>query len=170
MEKREFSYTVDGNVNWYNHYREHGWNFFKKPNIELPYDPEIPFLENLEFEKIHVPPMFTSALFTIAETWKRPKYPSTDKWIKMWYICTTECYSVTKKEQTNAICSDMDGQYWVKLVRQRESNIIWYCLHVESTKWYKWTYLQNRNRECRKQTYGYQGENGREVGKAILGR
>ena len=24
VEKREFSYTVDGNVNWYNHYREHG--------------------------------------------------------------------------------------------------------------------------------------------------
>ena len=64
--------------------------------------------------------MFTAALFTIAETWKQPKYPSTDKWIKMWYICTIECYSVTKKEQTNAICSDMDGQYWVKLVRESQ--------------------------------------------------
>ena len=32
-------------------------------------------------------PMFISALFTIAKTWKQPKCPSTDEWIKkMWYI------------------------------------------------------------------------------------
>ena len=32
-------------------------------------------------------PMFTAALFTIAKTWKQPKCPSTDEWIKkMWYI------------------------------------------------------------------------------------
>ena len=32
-------------------------------------------------------PMFIAALFTIAKTWKQPKYPSTDEWIKkMWYI------------------------------------------------------------------------------------
>ena len=31
--------------------------------------------------------MFIAALFTIAKTWKQPKYPSTDEWIrKMWYI------------------------------------------------------------------------------------
>ena len=31
-------------------------------------------------------------------------------------------------------------------VRQRKTNIVWYHLYVESKKWYKWTYLQNRNR------------------------
>ena len=31
-------------------------------------------------------PMFTGALFTIAKTWKQPKCPLTDEWIKMLYI------------------------------------------------------------------------------------
>ena len=42
--------------------------------------------------------MFTAALFTIARSWKQPKCPSRDKWIKkMWYIYTTEYYSAIKK-------------------------------------------------------------------------
>ena len=43
-------------------------------------------------------PMFIAALFTIAKTWKQPKCPPTDEWIKkMWYICTMEYYSAIKK-------------------------------------------------------------------------
>ena len=42
--------------------------------------------------------MFTAALFTIAKTWKQPKCPITDEWIKMWPIHTMEYYSVQKKE------------------------------------------------------------------------
>ena len=43
--------------------------------------------------------MFTAALVTIAKTWKQPKCPSTDEWIKkMWYISTKEYYSAIKKE------------------------------------------------------------------------
>ena len=54
-------------------------------------------------------PMFIAALFTIARTWKQPKCPLTEEWIKkMWYIYTMEYYS-TIKEQNNAICSNMDG-------------------------------------------------------------
>ena len=42
--------------------------------------------------------MFTAALFTIARTWKQPRYPSTDKWIKkLWYIYTMEYYSAIKR-------------------------------------------------------------------------
>ena len=44
-------------------------------------------------------PMFTEALFTMAKLWKQPKCPSTDKWIKMWYIYTTEYYSAVKKNK-----------------------------------------------------------------------
>ena len=52
--------------------------------------------------------MFIAALSTVAKTWKQPKCPSTDEWIrKMWYIHTVEDYSAIKKN--NAICSNMDG-------------------------------------------------------------
>ena len=41
--------------------------------------------------------MFIAALFTIAKTWKQPKCPSTDEWIKkMWHIYTMEYYSAIK--------------------------------------------------------------------------
>ena len=44
--------------------------------------------------------MFTAALFTIAKTWKQPKCPSTDEWIKkMWNIYTREYYSAMKKNE-----------------------------------------------------------------------
>ena len=43
--------------------------------------------------------MFIASLFTVAKTWKQPKSPSTDEWIKMWYIYTVEYYSATKKNE-----------------------------------------------------------------------
>ena len=44
--------------------------------------------------------MFTAALFTIARTWKEPKCPSTDEWIKkMWYIHTMEYYATIKRNK-----------------------------------------------------------------------
>ena len=45
--------------------------------------------------------MFIAALFTKAKTWKQPKCPSTEEWMKkMWYIYTMEYYSAIKKKET----------------------------------------------------------------------
>ena len=98
MEKRELSYTVAGNVNLY---METVWRHLRKLNIELPYDPAIPFLgiyqDKTFLEKDTCTHMFIAALFTIAKTWK-PKFPLTDEWIKkMWYIYTMEYYSAIKR-------------------------------------------------------------------------
>ena len=44
--------------------------------------------------------MFIAALFTIAKTWKQPKCPSIEEWIKQkWYIYTMEYYSAIKMNE-----------------------------------------------------------------------
>ena len=42
--------------------------------------------------------MLRAALFRITKTWKQPKHPSTDEWIKMWYVYTMEYYSAIKRD------------------------------------------------------------------------
>ena len=79
------------------------WRFLKKLKIELPYDATIPLLgiypQKTIIQKDIYTQMFTAALFTISRTWKQPKCPSTDEWIKkMGYIQTMEYYSAIKKE------------------------------------------------------------------------
>ena len=45
--------------------------------------------------------MFIAALFAIPKTWKQPKYPPTDEWIKkMWHIYTMEYYSAIKNNKS----------------------------------------------------------------------
>ena len=78
------------------------WRFLKNLKIELPYDPAIPLLgihpEKTIIQKETCTKMFIAALFTIARTWKQPKCPSTDAWIKkMWHIYTMEYYSAIKR-------------------------------------------------------------------------
>ena len=80
------------------------WRFLKKLKklkIELPYDPRIPLL-GIYPEKtiIQKESLFIAALFTIARTWKQPKCPSTDEWIKkMWHIYRMEYYSAIKRNE-----------------------------------------------------------------------
>ena len=71
------------------------WRFLKKLKILLPGDPAIPLLgiypEKTLIQKDTCTPVFIAALFTIAKTWKQPKYPLTDEWIKkMWCIYIME--------------------------------------------------------------------------------
>ena len=74
------------------------WRFLKKLEIELPYDPAIPLLGThnkvTRIERDMCTTMFITALLTIARTWKQPRCPSTNKWVKkLWRIYTME-YSV----------------------------------------------------------------------------
>ena len=67
------------------------WRFLKKLKIELPYDPVIPLLsmypKKTIIQKDTCTQMFIAALFTIAKTWKQPKCPKTDDWLKnLWHI------------------------------------------------------------------------------------
>ena len=78
------------------------WRFLKKLKIELPYDPAIPLLgiypEKTTIQKESRTTMFTAALFTIARTWKQPKCPSTDEWIKkLGNIYAMEYYLAIKR-------------------------------------------------------------------------
>ena len=47
--------------------------------------------------------MFAAALFTIARTWKQPRCPLTDEWIKLWYVYTMEYYSAIKRNAFESV-------------------------------------------------------------------
>ena len=77
------------------------WRFLKKLGMKPSCDPAIPLLgiypEVTKIEKDTCTPMFIAALFTIDRTWKQPRCPLTDEWIKkLWYIYTMEYYSAIK--------------------------------------------------------------------------
>ena len=106
MEKREPSYIFGGNANYYSHYGERCGDSLKKLEIELPYDPAIPLwgihTKEIRIERDTCTPMFIAALFIIARTWKQPRCPSADKWIrKLWYIYTVKYYSAIKTIHLN---------------------------------------------------------------------
>ena len=54
--------------------------------------------------------MFIAALFAVARTWKQPKCPLTEEWVKkIWYIHTMEHYSaIEKNEITPFVATWMD--------------------------------------------------------------
>ena len=105
------------------------WRFLKKLEIELPYDPAIALLdihtEEIRIERNTCTSMFTAALFTIARTWKQPRCPSADEWIrKLWYIYTMDYYSAVKKNAFESVL-----MRWMKLepiiqseVRKKNTN------------------------------------------------
>ena len=81
--------------------------FLKKLGIKPPYDPAIPLLgiypEETKIEKDTCIPLFIAALFITARTWKQPRCPLTDEWIKLWYIYTVEYYSAIKRNAFESV-------------------------------------------------------------------
>ena len=91
------------------------WQFLKILEIELPYDLAIPLLgihtEETRIERNMRTPMFITTLFIIARTWKQPRCPSADEWIrKLWYIYRMEYYSAIKKNTFESVL-----MRWMKL-------------------------------------------------------
>ena len=96
------------------------WRFFKKLEIELPYDPAIPsmgiYTKETRIERDMCTPML---MFTIARTWKQPRCLSADEWIrKLWYIYTMEYYSAIKKNTFESVL-----MRWMKLEPITQSEV-----------------------------------------------
>ena len=92
-------------------------------SVEIPlktgnrtaYNPAIPLLgihtEETRIERDTCTPMFIATLFITARTWKQPRCPSADEWIrKQWYIYTMEYYSAVKKNTFESVL-----MRWMKL-------------------------------------------------------
>ena len=109
------------------------WRFLKKlMKTKLYHDPAIPLLcihtEGTRIEKDMCTLVFITALFTIVRTWKQPRYPSADEWIRtLCYICTMEYYSAIKKNTFESVL-----MRWMKLepiiqseVRKKNTNTVY---------------------------------------------
>ena len=89
--------------------------------------------EETKIEKDTCIPLFIAALFTIARTWKQPRCPSTDEWIKkLWYIYTVEYYSVIERNTFESVL-----MRWTKLepiiqseVSQKEKDKYCILMHI----------------------------------------
>ena len=113
------------------------WRFLKKLEIELPYDPAIPLLgihtEETRRERDTCTPIFIAALFIIARTWKQPRCPSAEEWIrKLWHIYKMEYYSAIKNHTFESVL-----MRWMKLepiiqseVRQKEKHHYSLLMHI----------------------------------------
>ena len=87
--------------------------------------------EETRIERDMCTPMFIAALFIIARTWKQPRCPSADEWIrKLWYIL--EYYSAIKKNTFESVL-----MRWMKLepitqgeVSQKEKHQYSQLMHI----------------------------------------
>ena len=131
----QFLLSIGGNVNWHNHYGQQYGNSLKTSN-KIPHKPAIPlpgvYPDETIIQKDTYTPMFIAVLFTIVKTWKQPRCPSTDKWIKkLWYMYTMEYYSAIKmNEFESVVVRDEPGLlHRVKSERGKQISYINICIY-----------------------------------------
>ena len=131
MEKREPSYTVGGNVNWYSHYGEQYGGSLKILKIELPYDPAIPllgiYIEKTKLQKDTYTPMFIAAIYNSQDM--ETTLMSIDRGMgkeDVVHIYTMEYYPGIKKNEIMPFAATwMDLEIIIlSEVSQRKTNII----------------------------------------------
>ena len=115
--------------------------FLLKLGGHLPYDPAIPVLgiypETATILKDTYTPAFVASLSTIARTWKLPRYPPTDEWVKtIWCIHTVEYYSALKKEWIWVSSSEADelGAYYTERAKLSQKEKI---LYINADIWWR---------------------------------
>ena len=75
-------------------------------------------------------PLFIAALFTIARTWKQLRCPSTDEWIKLWYIYTMEYYSAIKRNTFESVIMKWLNLDQKEKVSQKEKDGYHILMHI----------------------------------------
>ena len=147
------------------------WRFLKKLEIELPYNPAIPLLgihtKETRVERDTCIPMFITALFIIASTWKQPRCPTAEEWIrKLWYMYTMEYYSAIWKECIWISTNEMDetGAYYAECSksskwRKKNSNTVYSCIYMEFRMMVTMTLYarQQKRHRCKAQSLGLCG-------------
>lgn len=109
------------------------WQFLKKLNIGLPYDPTVVLPDiNPNDLKTCVHPeactwMFITALFITFNDWKQPRYPSVGKWVnKLLQPCSQVLFS-TKKKSTTKLWKDMEKSKCILLNERNQTGKYLYC-------------------------------------------
>ena len=107
-------------------------------------------------------PNVVAALFAIARTWKQPRCPSTDEWIKeRWYVYTVEYHSAIKMNTFESVLMNLETIIQSE-VSQKEKSIIYQCVYMESRKMVLMELFarQQWRHRHREQTYGPGGMGG----------
>ena len=122
------------------------WKFLKKPKTEFPHDPTIP-IQSIYLGKKTIPwkdsctPMFIAAQLIIPKTWKQPKCPSTDEWVKkMLYVPTHTHNGILLRHFKNEIMPfaaawmDLEINILSEEDRKRKTIFRWYHPYVKSNR------------------------------------